>query len=174
MNFNDFMELHAERNQPSLKKPPRTRFELMDAVTTRLYTRCVMQLRLRIRVCLLAALSCGLPAWADESADQLERARLLRQFQETPSQAAKTPSLPAAAIEVERLRAAESLRTRQFEDSQWRKLIGDQQMQLHQPSTSVAPESQWRAQIFERDRQAQDLSADILRRDLEYRLGGRR
>jgi ferritin-like protein len=29
-------------------------------------------------------------------------------------------------------------------------------------------------QSAERDRQAQDLSADILRRDLEYRLGGHR
>jgi len=138
-----------------------------------------MKLRLRNESCLLAALLCSASAWADESADRLERARLLREFQEaplraSPSGAAKTPSLPAAAIEMQRLRATESLRTRQFEDSQWRKLIGDQQMQLHQSSTSVAPESQWRAQILERDRQAQDLSADILRRDLEYRLGGHR
>jgi hypothetical protein len=136
-----------------------------------------MQLRLRNGVCLLAALLGGLLAWADEPADQLERARLLREFQEAPSPASSseaTPSLPAATIEMERLRATESLRTRQLEESQWRKLIGDQQMQLHQPSTGKASESQWRAQTFERDRQAQDLSADILRRDLEYRAGSRR
>jgi hypothetical protein len=128
---------------------------------------------------LLAALLWALPAWADEAADQLERAGLLREFQEASSRAsapdaAKAPSLPAATIEMRRLGATESLRTRQLEESQWRKLIGDQQMQLHQPSTGAASESRWRAQMFERDRQAQDLSADILRRDLEYRSGARR
>lgn len=126
----------------------------------------------------MAALFCSLPAWADESADQLERARLLREFQAparaSSSDAAKTPSLPAATMEIEHLHATEVLRSRQLEDAQWRKLIGDQQMQLHKPSTGIASESQWRAQIFERDRQARDLSADILRRDLEYRLGGHR
>ena len=86
-----------------------------------------MQLQLRNGVCLLAALFVSLPAQADESADQLERARLLREFQEVPS-----------------------------------------------PASSSESESQWRAQTFERDRQARDLSADILRRDLEYRSGGRR
>jgi hypothetical protein len=75
---------------------------------------------------------------------------------------------------MERLRATDSLRARQFEDSQWRKLLGDQQMQLYQSSSAAASQPQWRAQIFERDRQAQDLSADILRRDLEYRSGARR
>ena len=134
-----------------------------------------MKLQLGNGGCLLAVLCCSWPAWADESADQLERARLLREFEEARSaDAAKTPSLPAATIELERLRATESLRTQQFQDLQWRKLIGDQQMQLHQPSTGTAMESQWRAQVFERDRQAQDLSTDILRRDLEYRSGSRR
>ena len=135
--------------------------------------------RLFGRVWLLAALYGWFPVWADEVGDQLERARLLREFQETPSPAsalgtAKPPSLPAATTEErERQRTTESLRTRQFEDAQWRKLIGSQQMQLHQPATNAA-ESQWRAQTFERDRQAQDLSADILRRDQEYRSGVRR
>jgi hypothetical protein len=136
-----------------------------------------MQLRLRNGVYLLAALFGALPAWADEPADQLESARLLRQFQEAPAPAFSsevTSSLRAATMEMERLRATESLRRQQFQDSQWRKLIGDQQMQLHQPSTGKASESQWRAQTFERDRQGQDLSADILRRDLEYRTGSRR
>src|SRR5258706_4068936 len=128
------------------------------------------------RVWVLAALYSWFPAWADEAADQLERVRLLREFQETPSPAAalgtaKPPSLHAATTEErERQRTTESIRTRQFEDAQWRKLIGSQQMQLHQPATNAA-ESQWRAQTFERDRQAQDLSADILRRDQEYRSG---
>ncbi len=131
------------------------------------------------RIWLLAALYGCVPAWADEPADQLERARLLRQFQEATSPGsalgtAKPPSLPAATTEeMERQRTTESLRTRQFEDAQWRKLIGGQQLQLQQPATN-ATESQWRAQSFERDRQAQDLSTDILRRDQEYRSGLRR
>lgn len=131
------------------------------------------------KVWLLVVLYGWFPAWADEAGDQLERARLLREFQETPSPAsalgtAKAPSLPPATTEeMERQRTTESLRTRQFEDAQWRKLIGSQQMQLHQPATNSA-EPQWRAQSFERDRQAQDLSADILRRDQEYRSGLRR
>ena len=158
---------------------PRIRFELMDALAARLYTASSMKLRLRNGPCLLAALFCGVPAWADESADQLERARLLRDFQEAParassSDAAKTPSLPAATLDKERLRAKESFSTQQLQDSQRRKLIGDQQMQLHQPFTGNTSESQWRAQIFERDRQAQELSTDILRRSLESGPAGRR
>jgi hypothetical protein len=169
----------CERKFRFLKKTARIRFELVDALTTRLHIPSSMHLQSRNGVFLLAALFGGLPAWADESADQLERARLLREFQEAPSrasssEAAKTPSLPATNIEIERLGATESLRTQRFQDSQWRKLIGDQQMQLHKPPTGKASESQWRAQIFERDRQAEDLSADILRRDLEYRSSGRR
>jgi hypothetical protein len=153
------------------------RIRSMDRYSVHCLNRS-MVLRSLAGACLLAALFGSLPVSADEPADQLERARLLREFEEAPpassSEAAKTPSLPAAAVAMERLRATESLRTRQFEDSQWRKLIGDQQMQLYQPSTGAASESQWRAQMFERDRQARDLSADILRRDLEYRSGSRR
>jgi hypothetical protein len=163
----------------ALTTTPQVRFELIDAPATHLYTSRSTVLRSLNGVCLLAVVFGGLAAWADEPADQLERARLLREFQEAPSpasssQAAKTQSLPAAAIEMESLRATESLRTRQFEDSQWRKLIGDQQMQHHQPSAGNTSGSQWRAQTFERDRQAEELSADILRRDREYRSGARR
>ena len=154
-------------------------FESMDAHMTRLYTGPIRGLRSRSGAVLLALFFGGSPVWADEPADQLERARLLREFQEAPmavfsSEAAKAPSLPAAAIEMERPRAADSLRARQFEDSQWRKLLGDQQMQLYQPSTAAVSQPQWRAQMLERDRQAQDLSADILHRDLEYRSGAHR
>jgi hypothetical protein len=146
---------------------------------TRLYTRPIRGLRSRSKAVLLVLFFGGLPVWADEPADQLERARLLREFQEastaaSSSEAAKTPSLPAAAIEMEGLRATDRLRARQFEESQWRKLLGDQQMQFYQPSTAGVAQPQWRAQALERDRQAQDLSADILRRDLEYRSGAHR
>ncbi|MBC8007469.1 MAG: hypothetical protein H7X76_05410 [Prolixibacteraceae bacterium] len=127
--------------------------------------------------CLLGALFSGLPTWADVPADQLERARLLREFQ-APSPAASSEaankSLPAAALKTQRLQATERFRARQFEDAQWRKLIGDQQMHAHRSSPGAAAESQWRGQTFERDRQAQNLSAQILRGDLEYRTAIRR
>jgi hypothetical protein len=146
---------------------------------TRLYTRPIRGLRSRSEAVLLALFFGGLPVWADEPADQLERAKVLREFQEAPtsassSETAKTLSLPAATIEMERLRATDNLRAQQFEDSQRRKLLGDQQLQLYQPSTAAVSQPQWRAQTLERDRQAQDLSADILRRDLEYRSGAHR
>ena len=131
--------------------------------------------------CLLVSFSVCTPLWAGEPADQLERARLLRAQQE--SQPADAPgsvtvwSLPGASLDTDR-HATEGLRRQQLDDSQWRKTLGDQQMQLHQPSIGQplaggGAESQWRAQTFERERQAQDLSADILRRDREYRQGMR-
>jgi hypothetical protein len=173
MKLNVLIEMSLRVSMPPENVAPRIGCELIKAPVIRL--RTPLSMRLHYGTCLLAALFAGLPVWADEPADQLERAKLLREFQEAPSpEAAKTPSLPAASIEMERLRATESLRTQQLQDSQWRKLIGDQQMQLHQPSTGKESESQWRAQTFERERQAQDLSEDILRRDLEYRSGGRR
>ena len=173
------MKILQEITGGPAKANPRILFELMDALATRLYTPSSVKLRLRNGEFLLAALFCSAPAWADESADQLERARLLREFQEAPlrassSDGAKMPSLPAATMEMERLRAKESLRTQQLQDSQWRKLIGDQQMQLHQPFPPNTSESQWRSQIFERDRQAQELSTDMLRRSLESGPASRR
>jgi hypothetical protein len=146
----------------------------MDAPPIGLYTRLALRRSLVSIACVLVALQPGFPAWADEPADQLERARLLREFQDAPppirpKESGKAPALPAASIQAEQLRARDSLHRRQFEDTQWRKLIGEQQMQLQKPPGSPAPESQWRAQSFERERQAQDLSADILRRDMEYR-----
>lgn len=126
---------------------------------------------------LLLLISVCTGAWADEPADQLERARLLREFLETrptlePGLAA--PSLPGARIEPDPARAKEAGRRQQFEDSQWRKLLGSQQMQIFAPSTQAIPESQWRSQTFDRDRRAEDLSADILRRSHEAVSNSRR
>jgi hypothetical protein len=131
--------------------------------------------------CFLVFFSVCTPLWAGEPADQLERARLLReQLESQPADASGSVtvwSLPGASLDTDR-RATEGLRRQQLDDSQWRKTLGDQQMQLHQPSIGQplaggGAESQWRAQTFERERQAQDLSADILRRDREYRQGMR-
>ena len=149
----------------------------MDGLLTHLSTRPMAGFRwLYAAVLFIAACGC-LPARADEPADQLERARLLRELEEMPSPGAavtiNAASLPPAATDASRLRATENLRSQQFKDSQWRKMIGEQQMQLQQPSVNASA-SQWRSQIFDRDRQAQELSTDILRRDQEYRSGLRR
>jgi hypothetical protein len=108
------------------------------------------------------------PARADESADQIERALLLRQMLEgrpavQPDQA--VPGIPGAQINPQPgPAAADGVRRQQFEDSQWRKLLGTQQMQSNAPTTQSIPQAQWRAQAFDRERAAEALSADILRR----------
>jgi len=76
--------------------------------------------------------------------------------------------LPGASIEAARAPSRDTVRRQQFEDSQWRQLLGSQQMQIYTPSTQEIPQSQWRSQTFERDRAAEELSADILRRSREY------
>ena len=107
-------------------------------------------------------------SWADPSSEQLERAALLRDLLETRTTTESgTPAtgLPGASIEAERrARVPDTGGRQQFEDSQWRKLLGNQQTHTFAPPSQVIPESQWRSQIFDRERQAQDLSADILRR----------
>ena len=116
-------------------------------------------------------------AHADEAADQLERARLLRDLLETRSgsqSASDSPVLPGAKIESERVQLPDVVRRQQVEDTQWRNLLGAQQAQIYAPSTQAIPESQWRLQTFDRDRRAADLSADILRRSQEFLSGGHR
>src|SRR5689334_11031166 len=79
---------------------------------------------------LLVALACG-GARADAPADQLERAELLRELLETrpPAQADSDASvLPGANIERDAGRAREASRRQQLEESQWRNLLGSQQM----------------------------------------------
>jgi hypothetical protein len=116
-------------------------------------------------------------AVADEAADQIERAQLLRELLETrPSTQIEGGgmSLPGAKINAAPVPAVPDLvRRQQFEDSQWRSLLGSQQMQIHAPESQAIPQGQWRSQMFERDRQAEDLSTDILRRSREWTNGRR-
>jgi len=109
---------------------------------------------------------------ADEAADQLERAELLRQLVETrPTESANNPSeLPGARLE----NGPGTSRRQQFEDTQWRKLLGSQQTQIYGPTIQAIPESQWRQQSFDRDHRAEDLSADILRRSRQSLSNGPR
>jgi hypothetical protein len=115
---------------------------------------------------LLLAASCSC-SWADSTSEQLERAALLRELLETrptTESGSANPGLPGASIEADRARVPDAGRRQQFEDSQWRKLLGNQQTHTFAPASQAIPESQWRSQIFDRERRAQDLSADILRR----------
>lgn len=109
-------------------------------------------------------------ARADQSADQIERAQLLREMLETrpAAPAGDGANLPGAQIESPPVPAgSDSVRRQQFEDSQWRNLLGNQQTQINAPASQAVPQSQWRSQAFDRDRRAGDLSADILRRSQE-------
>jgi len=122
---------------------------------------------------LLAALCNG--ARAEVPADQIERAQLLRELLETRSPAhadAEARTLPGANIGMDSTRAREASRRQQLEESQWRRLLGSQQMQNPVPSTQPIPETQWRSQVFERERGGEDLSTDILRQSREYLSNG--
>jgi len=127
------------------------------------------------------ALSLWMLVWtcarADEAADQLERAKLLRELLETrpgPQSAPDASSLPGVRIEAQRARALEGVHRQQFEDSQWRKLLGSQQTRIFAPANHAIPESRWRSLTFERESRAEELSADILRRSQEYLSNSRR
>lgn len=106
-------------------------------------------------------------AWADETADQIERAQLLRELDQraVTSPQVVVKSLPGARVITNpAVTATDSLRRQQFADTQWRQLLGSQQMQVNAPPSQAIPQSQWRAQVYQRDSQAEALSADILRR----------
>jgi hypothetical protein len=130
---------------------------------------------LAMSVCLVSLTA--VPAKANESADQLERARLLRDLLESrpasrsDDAGANIPGAQILAVPVPA--APDGLRQQQFEDSQWRKLLGSQQTQANSPATQSIPQTQWRSQGFERDRAADALSADILRRSQDW-TGGHR
>ena len=116
-------------------------------------------------------------ARGDETADRIERVRLLRELLETrpgPQSKADPSGIPGASIEVDPSRVREAGRRPQLEDSQWRNLLGSQQMQTYAPSTQMVPQSQWRSQTAGSERRAEDLSTDILRRSQEYLSNGHR
>ena len=115
-----------------------------------------------------ALLAAASGAWADASADQIEQALLLRELSETRPSPESAQNLPGARIDAE-----PGQHRQQFEDSQWRKLLGAQQAQRFAPAEQANARSQWRSQTFERERSAQDLSADILRRSQQYLSNGR-
>lgn len=52
-------------------------------------------------------------------------------------------------------------------------MLSAQQMQQFAPPSQANTLGQWRAQAFDRERSAEDLSADILRRSQQYLSAGR-
>ena len=112
---------------------------------------------------------------ADDSADHIERANLLRKLlEDVPPVGASHSSkeLPAAKLEREQHNAGEQLRIQQFQDGQWRRLLESQRSSAHRQE--VAPASPRSALTFEREQRARDLSIQIQRQDLEYRQNNRR
>jgi hypothetical protein len=134
----------------------------------------ILMRKLAVFLCLS---SLAMPASADESADQLERAQLLQELLESrPAPRSNDPGANIPGAQINPLPVPEPpdrLRQQQFDDSQWRKLLGSQQMQANAPATQSIPQAQWRSQMFERDRAAEALSADILRRSQGWPGGHR-
>lgn len=133
-------------------------------------------MRLSLIPLLLLAIAAG-PVSADETADRIERANLLRQLLEDDPPVRAGPSdsgaeLPAAKIEIQQQNEAERLQVERLQDGQWRQLLVSQRANAHRPDpTPTQPRS---APVFERERQARDLSIQIQRQDLEYRQTNRR
>ena len=133
-------------------------------------------MRLSLILLALLAIAAG-PVSADEAADRIERANLLRKLLEDgpPVRTGASDAgaeLPAAKIEVQQQIDAERLQMERFQDGQWRQLLAFQRANAHRPDpTPMQPKS---LLVFERERQARDLSIQIQRQDLEYRQTIRR
>ena len=112
---------------------------------------------------------------ADVPADQVERARLLRELDEqraTATAASPSPAveLPAARLDVQTLRARQELQYRTGRDQLWRQTLGDQQTgKLREQVTGLPSTAAARAMGAERTLRMQDLSSRILQQDLQYR-----
>jgi len=124
----------------------------------------------------LLAIAAG-PVSADEAADRIERANLLRKLLEDgpPARTGAPDSnaeLPAAKIEVQQQTDSERLQVERFQDGQWRQQLASQRASAHRPDPT--PTQSRSAAVFEREQQARDLSIQIQRQDLEYRQSNRR
>ncbi|MGQ0579702.1 MAG: hypothetical protein ACT4PQ_12450, partial [Betaproteobacteria bacterium] len=84
---------------------------------------------------LLLAVAAG-PLAADETTDQVERAKLLRKmFEDAPPASAggagTRAELPAAKLEIEQQAAIERLQVERFQYGQWRQLLQSQRASAH-------------------------------------------
>ncbi len=116
---------------------------------------------------------------ADIPADQVERAKLLRELLEDAPPASASPvprELPGAKLDAEVWANREKLQMQQFQDTGWRRLLGEQQAgglrrEMTGIPSAVAPA---RAMGFERDQRMRDLSMRIRQQDLQIRLNSQR
>lgn len=124
-------------------------------------------------------LSLAFAVHAEVPADQAERAKLLRELLETtPPGVSRAPprELPGAKLDADVLANREKLQMQQFQDGQWRRLLGEQQAgRIRQEMTGIPSAGvTGRAMGFERDQRMRDLSMRIQQQDLQYRLNGQR
>jgi hypothetical protein len=129
---------------------------------------------------LIALLLPALPAsWAAEPADQIERAKLLRELLEqrpaavVPAEPAR--ELPGAKLDVDAaaVAARERLQNQGFDDAQWRRLLGEQQTgKIREGMTGIPSGAPARAAGFERDQRARGLSQRIQQQNLQFRQSG--
>jgi hypothetical protein len=133
-------------------------------------------MRLSLILLALLAIAAG-PVSADEAADRIERANLLRKMLEDgpPVRTGASDAaaeLPAAKIEVQQQTDAERLQVERFQDGQWRQQLVSQRANANRPDPT--PMQAKSLLVFQRERQARDLSIQIQRQDLEYRQTNRR
>lgn len=119
------------------------------------------------------------PVYADVPADQAERARLLRELLEDAPPASPKPAaseLPGAKLDVDVQANREKLQMQQFDDSQWRRMLGEQQSgKIRQEMTGIPSVSApARAMGFERDQRMRDLSMRIQQQDQQIRFNNQR
>jgi len=115
------------------------------------------------------------PAYADVPAEQAERARLLRELLEDAPPVSPKPAaseLPGARLDAEVQANREKLKMQQFDDSQWRQMLGEQQAgKIRQDMTGIPSVSApARAMGFERDQRMRGLSMRILQQDQKIRF----
>lgn len=119
------------------------------------------------------------PAYADVPADQAERARLLRELlEDAPPVSAKSEAsdLPAARLDADVQANREKLQIQQFGDTQWRRMLGEQQAgKIRQEMTGIpSTGAPARAMGFERDQRMRDLSMRMQQQDQQIRSNNRR
>jgi hypothetical protein len=119
---------------------------------------------------LLAALAAASHG-ADPGAEQIERARVLREMSETspPARDETRPVLPPARLEIEQQDAAQEQAVTIENDLRWRQLLGDQARERNLPGPTPGA-AQIRSQQHGRAQDAQELHFRIQQKDLEYRL----
>lgn len=120
--------------------------------------------------CLTAVFASALPA-ADPTAQQIERAQVLREMDEAQVKRDAEPrlSLPPASLDAKQNEAAQKAQDAAHRDARWRTLLENQSREanLPDPQPGSAPV---RSLLDSRGEQAYELQRKIQNQDLQYRL----